>query len=68
LKNLDAKYILTGITFALFWASASTAGKFGIQSVEPLTFFTIRFLAAGVLLLVFSHMIMRYSLPTGIEW
>jgi drug/metabolite transporter (DMT)-like permease len=68
LKNLDAKYILTGIAFALLWASASTAGKFGIQSVEPLTFFTIRFLAAGILLLVFSHMIMRYALPTGIEW
>lgn len=66
MKNLN--YILTGIAFALLWASASTAGKFGIQSVEPLTFFTIRFLAAGILLLLFSHAIMRYNLPSGIEW
>jgi len=66
LKNLN--YILTGIAFALLWASASTAGKFGIQSVEPLTFFTIRFLAAGILLLIFSHAIMRYTLPSGMEW
>ncbi len=66
MKNLN--YILTGIAFALLWASASTAGKFGIQSVEPLTFFTIRFLAAGILLLIFSHAIMRYTLPSGMEW
>jgi probable blue pigment (indigoidine) exporter len=50
------------------WASASTAGKFGIQSVEPLTFFTIRFLAAGIILLLFSHGIMRYAFPAGKEW
>lgn len=66
MKNLN--YILTGIAFALLWASASTAGKFGIQSAEPLTFFTIRFLAAGILLLLFSHAIMRYTLPAGMEW
>jgi probable blue pigment (indigoidine) exporter len=66
LKNLN--YIFTGIAFALLWASASTAGKFGIQSVEPLTFFTIRFLAAGSILLVFSHGVMRYALPSGKEW
>ncbi len=66
MKNLN--YILTGIAFALLWASASTAGKFGIQSVEPLTFFTIRFLAAGLLLLLFSHVIMRYTIPSGNEW
>jgi probable blue pigment (indigoidine) exporter len=52
----------------LLWASASTAGKFGIQSVEPLTFFTIRFLTAGVILLLFSHGIMRYAFPAGKEW
>lgn len=66
MKNLN--YILTGIAFALLWGSASTAGKFGIQSVEPLTFFAIRFLIAGILLLIFSHAIMRYALPSGKEW
>jgi probable blue pigment (indigoidine) exporter len=68
LKNLDLKHILTGVAFALLWASASSAGKFGLQSVEPLTFFTIRFLFAGILLLLFAHGVMRYSLPSGREW
>jgi probable blue pigment (indigoidine) exporter len=67
LKNQNLQYILTGVAFALLWASASAAGKFGIQSVEPLTFFTIRFLFAGALLLVFAHGVMRYSLPSGKE-
>jgi drug/metabolite transporter (DMT)-like permease len=61
-KTLQLKYILTGIAFALLWASASTAGKFGLMSVEPLTFFTIRFLMAGALLLFAAHVVLRHSL------
>jgi probable blue pigment (indigoidine) exporter len=68
LKIPNLKYILTGVAFALLWASASTAGKFGIRSVEPLTFFTIRFLSAGIILIVWAHGLQRYSLPTGKEW
>ena len=68
MKTLQLKYILTGIAFALLWASASTAGKFGLMSVEPLTFFTIRFLLAGVLLLFVAHIVLRHSLPSGNEW
>jgi probable blue pigment (indigoidine) exporter len=56
------------VAFAMLWASASAAGKFGLQSVEPLTFFTIRFLSAGILLLIFAHGLMRYALPSGKEW
>jgi probable blue pigment (indigoidine) exporter len=68
LKKPNLKYILTGIAFAVLWASASTAGKFGLKSAEPLTFFTIRFLLAGIILIVFTHGIQRYSLPSGKEW
>ena len=67
-KKPDSTFLLTGFGFALFWASASAAGKFGLRSVEPLTFFTIRFLAAGVILLTVSHIILRYALPAGKEW
>jgi drug/metabolite transporter (DMT)-like permease len=68
LRNHQLTYIATGFGFALLWASASTAGKFGLQSVEPLTFFTIRFLLAGILLLLIAHGVLKYSLPQGKEW
>src|SRR5436190_9352683 len=60
--------ILTGLFFAIFWASASVAGKFGLYSVEPLVLFTIRFLLAGVLLLAFAYTIQQSRLPHQREW
>jgi drug/metabolite transporter (DMT)-like permease len=68
LRKHQLTYIATGFGFALLWASASTAGKFGLQSVEPLTFFTVRFLLAGILLLLIAHGVLKYSLPQGKEW
>ena len=68
MKKSNLLYIATGFGFALLWASASSAGKLGLQSVEPLTFFTLRFLLAGMLLLIIAHVVMRYSLPRGKEW
>jgi drug/metabolite transporter (DMT)-like permease len=68
LKNARLKFILIGISFALLWASASAAGKFGLKSVEPLTFFTYRFLVAGVILIAFAHGLMHYRMPKGKEW
>jgi probable blue pigment (indigoidine) exporter len=44
------------------------AGKFGLTSAEPLLFFTMRFLFAGVLLLSYSLFIKRQRLPEGEEW
>lgn len=61
-------YLLSGIAFAILWSSASTAGKFGLQSADPLWFFTLRFLIAGVLLLFFVHVIQRSRLPHEREW
>lgn len=68
MKNARLKFILIGISFALLWASASAAGKFGLKSVEPLTFFTYRFLVAGVILIAFAHGLMHYRMPKGKEW
>ncbi|MFM8739139.1 MAG: DMT family transporter, partial [Cytophagales bacterium] len=68
MKKIDLAFVFTGLGFALLWASASTAGKFGLQSVEPLMFFTIRFLVAGVLLLTVAHLVWRHPLPSGREW
>lgn len=61
-------YFFTGVAFAMLWASASIAGKFGLLSVEPLTFFCIRFLAAGCLLLGYVHGCENHRLPVGEEW
>lgn len=68
LKPTSFTYFLTGITFAILWSSASIAGKFGLQSVEALTFFSIRFLLAGLLLLGYVHVIEKHRLPSGREW
>ncbi|MBX2894873.1 MAG: EamA family transporter [Cyclobacteriaceae bacterium] len=66
-KN-NTTYLLTGLSFSMLWASASIAGKFGLNSAEPLLFFTIRFLIAGVILLAYAHAIKKYRVPTGKEW
>jgi probable blue pigment (indigoidine) exporter len=66
--HTNLRFILTGITFAILWSSASVAGKFGLMSAEPLTLFTVRFLlAGGVLLLVASIAAPRFW-PQGKEW
>jgi probable blue pigment (indigoidine) exporter len=64
----SAQTIFTGLLFSILWASASVAGKFGLFSVEPLLFFTIRFLAAGIILLAFVYGVQRTRLPQGVEW
>lgn len=63
-----ARFITSGFFFAILWSSASAAGKFGLLSSEPLTLFTIRFLFAGVLLLVFSLFELNPRLPQNREW
>lgn len=49
-------------------ASSSIAGKFGLNSTDGLTLFTLRFLGAGVLLLGYVHLTRRERLPAGKEW
>ncbi|MBS1488524.1 MAG: DMT family transporter [Bacteroidetes bacterium] len=64
----SAKNIVTGILFALLWSSASVAGKYGLLSAEPLVFFNARFILAGILLLIFAHIILKDRLPKKAEW
>jgi probable blue pigment (indigoidine) exporter len=56
-------FITTGLLFAILWASASVAGKFGLLSVEPLVLFNIRFLGAGFLLLAYTFISEKSRLP-----
>jgi probable blue pigment (indigoidine) exporter len=61
-------FLTTGLLFAVLWASASVAGKFGLFSVEPLVLFNIRFLGAGVLLLAYTLISEKSRLPQKNEW
>jgi len=65
---LNLKTILIGILFAALWASASSAAKIGLRSVEPLVLFQIRFLIAGIGMLAYSYFIQKDRLPQGNEW
>ncbi len=65
---LSLRYLSTGILFAVLWASASSAGKIGLQSAEGLVLFTVRFLLAGLVLLAYSAIIQRDRLPQKKEW
>lgn len=60
--------ILIGLLFAVFWASASIAAKTGIKSVDPITLLVIRFLIAGVLMLLYVVFVKKERLPQKSEW
>ncbi|SMC53565.1 DMT family transporter [Pedobacter nyackensis] len=65
------KNILIGLLFAMLWASASVATKFGILSAPPLILGNLRFFIAGVVLLGYCYFISRdkqYRWPTASEW
>jgi probable blue pigment (indigoidine) exporter len=63
-----ARFIFAGLLFAILWASASIAGKFGLRSAEPLTLFTIRFLLAGAILLGYVVLARKWQIPSKKEW
>lgn len=64
------KTILAGLVFAMLWASASVATKFGILSAPPLILANLRFFIAGTLLLVYGYLIskQKYGWPSRDEW
>lgn len=62
------KWILAGVLFALLWSSASTATKIGLEDAQPLVIAVIRFMIAGILMIIFSHVIKKHSLPSGKQW
>jgi len=64
----SGRFIFAGVLFAILWASASVAGKFGLHSAEPLTLFTIRFLLAGAILLGYVAVSRKWQMPSKTEW
>ncbi len=63
------RQLLPGILFAMLWASASVATKFGIHSGDPLVLATVRFLIAGSLMLGYAYLRPgRSPWPRGAEW
>src|SRR6218665_2597442 len=68
MNRLSSGQVVTGMLFSMLWASASVAGKFGLHSAEPLYFFTIRFLLAGLIPLAFVYIIQKSRTPQGEEW
>lgn len=63
------KNIFIGLLFAMLWASASVATKFGILSSPPLVLANIRFFLAGFVLLSVGYVFNKsYKLPTAEEW
>jgi drug/metabolite transporter (DMT)-like permease len=63
------RQLLPGILFAMLWASASVATKFGIHSGDPLVLATVRFLIGGSLMLGYAYLRPgRSPWPRGAEW
>jgi len=57
-----------GLLFSALWASASVAGKFGLQSVQPLVLYDLRFFLAGGVMLGYTALMGERILPKGKEW
>ena len=68
MKFPSVRTLFIGTLFAFLWASASTAGKFGLRSAEPLFLFTFRFLVAGLIMLGWVSVVNRERLPLKGEW
>lgn len=54
--------------FAFLWASASTATKIALDSSQPLVIAQVRFAVAGIIMLLFAHILTRQKLPQGTQW
>ena len=61
-------WFIAGLTFAIFWASASTATKIGLGVAQPMVIATLRFAIAAAILLFISHIVQKNRLPQGKEW
>lgn len=52
---MNLKGLFIGLLFTVLYASGAIIMKIGLLSASPLTLATLRFLIAGVLLLVFIY-------------
>ncbi|GAB3273506.1 EamA family transporter [Larkinella harenae] len=62
------KSVLPGLLFAMLWASAAAATKFGVLTADPLLLAETRFLIAGPLMLFIAYGIQRNPLPNRTEF
>ncbi len=61
-------WLIAGFFFAIFWSSASTATKIGLNVAQPLVIAVVRFAMAALIMLFVSHFIQKNRLPKGNEW
>lgn len=61
-------WLVAGLIFAIFWASASTATKIGLAVAQPLVIAVTRFGMAAIIMLFVSHFVKKNRLPKGKEW
>ncbi|MGF1923071.1 MAG: DMT family transporter [Bacteroidia bacterium] len=66
--NKQYSWFIAGLTFAVFWASASTATKIGLMVAQPMVIATVRFALAALIMLFFSHVLQKNRMPRGKEW
>jgi probable blue pigment (indigoidine) exporter len=60
---------LIGLSYALLWATAGVANKFGLAAGgQPLLMTNIRFLIAAALLLLWVHGIQKNAMPKREDW
>lgn len=62
------KWIVAGVSFAILWASASTATKLGLLIAQPMVIAEIRFIIASAIMLFIAHLVMKQRLPVKKEW
>lgn len=66
--NKSVSWLISGVLFAVLWASASTATKIGLSVAQPLVISEIRFALASLIMLIIAHLILRHRLPKKKEW
>lgn len=65
---MKGKWVALGFCFAVLWASASAATKIALLAAQPFVIAVSRFFLAGIIMLVFAHVIKKYRLPEKREW
>jgi drug/metabolite transporter (DMT)-like permease len=63
-KSGDGMAILAYILVSFFWGSTYLAIKIGVEDMPPMFFAGVRFLIAGLIMIVFSY-IRGYAFPAG---
>ncbi len=67
-KSRQQTALAAGIVFSILWPSASTATKIALTDSQPFTICLVRFICAGIIMIIISHLILRQKLPQGRVW